>query len=410
MNLNIKTEFNFLDSVASISDIVSYAKEKQMPFIGICDFATTFGFYKFYQECQKNNIKPIIGLELIKNKQSFLIYAQNHNGLSRLNELNTEYLNTGTFNFKDVEENLNLVIGKGIIIKEIINGDFKKLDNLNKKFLGNVYVGTISGHNLKDGFLLSEKIKENNLKYISISEVRFLKENDLETFITLKAVKDTIKVNGLLKEKVKSQNFCIKDEEKSIWDDTFINSINIEYPKREYKPPKYEFIPEGVKAEDYLISLSKKGLTKRLSGKVDGVYAKRLEYELSVIVDMGFADYFLIVWDIIKFAKANDIYVGPGRGSAAGSLVSYSLGITEINPIKANLLFERFLNPQRVSMPDIDIDFEDARRNEIVDYIIERFGKEKVCKIGTISRFLAKSTFRDVAKAWSVDAGKIDYI
>ncbi|MGL5020799.1 MAG: DNA polymerase III subunit alpha, partial [Mycoplasmatales bacterium] len=380
----------------------------------ICDFSTTFGNFRFYTECVNNGIKPVIGLEIKYKSQVYLFYAKNHNGIIRLNQLNSKFLIDGNLALNEVEPDIMLILERGEIVDSIIDNksNKEKLNILKKKFKEDFYIGFITNVNEKSNFLIHEVIMKQNIKFINVDEVRFLRNKDLEIYTTLKAIKETKKVKDLAGMKSSFSKYCIKKNEKNPSDSIieFVNKIDIEYPKKELKPPKFKFLPNNLDSTEFLKQLAYAGLNKRRNFDADAVYQERLDYELDVIINMGFADYFLIVWDIVKYAKTNNIYVGAGRGSAAGSLVSYCLGITEIDPISNNLIFERFLNPQRVTMPDIDIDFEDVKRNDVVEYIVERFGSEYVCKIATVSKFLAKSTFKDVAKAWNIDSGRIESI
>lgn len=182
---------------------------------------------------------------------------------------------------------------------------------------------------------------------------------------------------------------------------------NIQLAMRKSHLPHFEN-KLGIDSQTYLIKLCKKGLLKRLNNHLTEEYVRRLEYELSVINSMGFTDYFLIVWDFIRYARSQDIYVGPGRGSAAGSLVAYCLGITHIDPIKNHLLFERFLNPDRVSMPDIDTDFPDDRRDEVIQYVKEKYGAGHVSHIVTFNTLKAKQVLRDVARVIAMPIRKVD--
>ena len=185
----------------------------------------------------------------------------------------------------------------------------------------------------------------------------------------------------------------------------FASLINIEIPKFSFELPKY-----SINSKELLCNLSKKGLNKRLNGNVPIEYLNRLEMELEVINSMNFADYFLVVYDFILYAKKNKILIGPGRGSAAGSLVSYSLGITEIDPIKFNLIFERFLNKDRVTMPDIDTDIEYLKRDEVINYVKNKYGKNKVCNIITFGTMQPKLAIRDIGRVLKINTSKIDIL
>src|SRR5699024_2915252 len=183
-------------------------------------------------------------------------------------------------------------------------------------------------------------------------------------------------------------------------------NVDLEFGKLHL--PKYE-TPEGYTNEEYLEKLCKDGLKERY-GEITEKIEKRFSFEFNTIVDMGYVDYFLIVWDFIKFAKDNGIMVGPGRGSAAGSLISYALGIIDIDPLEYGLIFERFLNPERVTMPDIDVDFCYERREEVIDYVVEKYGEDRVAQIVTFGTMAARGAIRDVGRAINMPYGEVDYI
>lgn len=412
---NIKTEYNFLSSYIKLDDIIEYAVEQNLSYLGICDINTTYANYKFYQMCIKNNIKPVIGLELNYKNQQYLIYAKNCNGIRRINELNTNFNKTATVKFNISEPDIKLVLGKGIIADSIIKNTtscemYQKLDHI---FNGAIYLGILSNMNDGNNFLKYEKIKEANIKAIYIDEIKFIKESDVEYYMTLLAIKE-----GKLFKNYNKNNYLHHaleykhniDSEIQNQTAEFLSDINITFPEIKLRPPVYNFNEEGQSSFEHLKKLCIEGLNNRLDNKVTTEYKERLIHELRIINEMQFNDYFLIMWDVVKYAKNNEILVGPGRGSAAGSLVSYCLNITDVDPVVNGLVFERFLNPRRISMPDIDVDFQDVNRNEIVEYIIERFGSENVCKIGTITHMQAKMAIRDVGKAFGVKPQVIEIL
>ena len=188
-----------------------------------------------------------------------------------------------------------------------------------------------------------------------------------------------------------------------------VSSCEIEIPLHQQLLPKFT-TPEGISSDSYLEALCYKGLVKRYQEELSATHKQRLSYELGVIKEMGFAEYFLIVWDFIKYAKTNHIFVGPGRGSAAGSIVAYVLGITNVDPIKYKLLFERFLNPERITMPDIDIDFQDNRRDEVIEYVQTKYGPKCVVQIATFGTFQSRSAWRDLARIHEVDIQLINKV
>ena len=188
-----------------------------------------------------------------------------------------------------------------------------------------------------------------------------------------------------------------------------VNNSHVNFNFDEFKFPKYD-LPEGVTEKEYLREIVYNGLNEKYENKLSQKVIDRIEYELKIINDMGYNGYFIIVWDFIKFARENGVYVGPGRGSAAGSLVSYALNITEIDPIEYNLIFERFLNPERISMPDIDIDFDQEQREIVIDYVLKKYGKEHVAHIITFGTLKARAAIRDVGRVLGIDLKKVDIV
>ena len=250
-----------------------------------------------------------------------------------------------------------------------------------------------------------ELSKDTGIKLVATNDVHYTYEEDAEAHDILLCIQTAKKVHDTDRMKYEGGQFFLKSDEQmrrlfpyapEAVDNTGLiaDACNVELEFGVTKLPMYD-VPEGYEAYEYLEKLCKEGLEKRYE-KPGKELTDRLEYELKVIKDMGYVDYFLIVWDFINYAKLSHIPVGPGRGSAAGSLVSYTLAITDIDPIKYQLLFERFLNPERISMPDIDIDFCYERRQEIIDYVVRKYGKDRVCQIITFGTLQAKGVIRDV--------------
>lgn len=415
MLINFKTEYNFLKSAATIDKIIDYAVKHRIKHIGICDYGSTFSNFKFYNMCIENDIKPIIGVEFNIEDQEYLMYAKNFNGIIRLNELTTQYKTYSKIKFNAKELDLIVVIGRGQVSKKILkHQESQEIKYINQIF-DHVYFGLFSNVNDPVNYERFIHIKETGLKPLLIDPIMYIDDEDYETFITLNAISQSKKYLELNRQKAFYKHFQLKkyldlNFKDFEYNQEFINLIDIKYPNKKTTPPKYPYLKENVSAYDYLTALCQVGLNRRLNNQVTQEYKTRLMYELGVIDKMGYSDYFLIMWDIVLYAKKNNIYVGPGRGSAAGSLVSYTLGITDMDPVYYNFLFERFLNPERVSMPDIDVDFEDSGRNQISEYIFNRFGHDHACKIATISKLQPRSAYRDVAKVFDVEPNKIDYI
>lgn len=367
--ISIKTDYEVLKSLIKIKDLIPYAKANNIDTLGIVDNNLSSSI-EFYEECKKNNIKPLIALDVTLEDHIY-IYAKNYQGLKDLFKLNSYLL----------DNKLTLEILKKYIINAYLVTTNLNLYNELLKITQNIFLGVqnMDAHpEIKNKviFNIARTIKKEDTKYLS-----YLREIDDDSKENLDLYKN---------------DYLILANNKH-----FTNLINIEIEREENLIPHYDInIKDSYK---FLESLSVKGLTKRLNGNVPDNYKQRLIYELSVIKKMGFTDYFLIVYDYVKYAITHNILVGPGRGSAAGSLVTYSLGITQIDPIKYGLLFERFLNPGRITMPDIDIDFDAEKRGEMITYVKERYGSSNAMPIMTYGTFASKQALLSVSKILNVD-------
>jgi len=380
--LYIKTHNSLLNSLIKNDELIDFALKNDIKVLTITD-DSMYGVLEFYIKCKKNNIKPIIGLDL----ENIVLYAMNFEGYKNLIKLNTikskEKLTIE--DLKKYSENLICIV------------PFEKLANFNDyTFYKNLYKGYRN---------LDEKNKIDGKK-VYFNKILYLEEKDKDYLKYLYAIKDGILAKEVLIDLFDNHllNYrlyeCDTNEE-------IINLCNVEIPFNQNLLPIYK-CPNNLDSYTYLKQLVKDGLKKIFGDKVNKVYLDRLKYELDIINKMGFCNYFLVVRDYVLFAKANGILVGPGRGSAAGSLVSYCLGITEIDPIKHDLLFERFLNPERISMPDIDIDFEYTRREEVINYCINKYGIKNVAPIITFGTLGSKQVIRDVGKSLEINSKDID--
>ena len=361
--LYVKTDNSLLTSMISIDQLIKFANENNIKALSICD-NNMFGAIEFYNKCISNNIKPIIGLE-IDYDDKILLYAKNYNGYKNLIKLST-------ISSKDKITMKDLVSYSSDLVCILINN--KLYDELNK-------------------------IYENTFVFENLREILYLKKEDSEYIKYLYAIKDGIKISNVTKE---FNNYLyVIDESYKIYD-----LCNLELKEKEDLLPIFD-CPNNLSSKEYLKLLCKEGLKNKFGDKVYQKYIDRLKYELDVIDDMEFNDYFLVVHDYVKYAKENDILVGPGRGSAASSLVSYLLDIITIDPLKYDLLFERFLNKMRKTMPDIDIDFEDSKRLDVIKYCINKYGIKKVAPIITFGTMGAKQVLRDVGKTLDVN---VDYL
>ena len=375
--LKITTEYSLLKSLIKLPDLISFLLENNIKECAICD-ENLNGFMDFYLKCKENNIKPIIGLNTVYESMHIYVYAKNYLGYQEL--LKIDYL----------KDNMNLSYLENSNLLVII--PFKSIDIYEKlKYKDNVYIGFCNDIEKNNALLISDKI-------VYVDNVRCLYKKDISYLKYLKMLNDNFVYNDNAYYKTSS----FEDIQTTY---EFSKQINLEIPFDKKYIPKFNNSDNNY---EYLKKLCILGLNKRFNGKVSNKYKERILYELDVINKMGFVDYFLIVYDYVLYAKKNDIFVGPGRGSAAGSLVSYSLGITNIDPIKYDLLFERFLNINRKKMPDIDIDFESDKRINMIEYVKNKYGFDKVAVGLTFNNYKAKLILRDLAKLLKVDSNVFD--
>jgi len=379
--LNIKTHYELLSSLIKIDDLVSFALQNDIKTLGITD-SNMFSCMEFYNKCKNNSIKPIIGIDIYN--LNVIVYAKNYNGYKALcNIVSEKNINELTLEF--IKK-----YSKDIIV-------CTKYDNYNniKDLFDLVYIYYSTEEEKKNALVLTDDIVYMNNMYC-------LYEKDNEFLSYLELIKNKKNISD---EIINYNNHYIKINNEFDINTTykFSSLINIEFPISSRHIPIYK-----ENSEEFLKALCKKGLEKRLNNNVTNEYINRLKYELSVICKMGFVDYFLIVYDFVLFAKKNKIMVGPGRGSAAGSLVSYALGITDIDPLKYGLIFERFLNPERITMPDIDVDFDNTRRDDVIEYVKNKYGIEYVGNIISFDTMLPKQVLREVGRILNIDNNKID--
>lgn len=385
----VKTAYSFLSSLITVDDLISFSKENNLKTLCICD-DNMHGVMEFIKKCESNSIKPVVGLDL----GFCLLYAKNYDGYKNL-------LKLVTIKSKDEikREELNSYNNDLIcVVPNIYSEDLTYLKDL----FNDLYVGFSNN----DDYLI---IKEQGYNPLYIKKVLCLEQGDIETLKYLLMLRDN---KTLSDDYDYDSNVCVCDIKEEYYShvNSFLDKCNIVLPKYQLNLPNYVDYHDtkGMDSDEYLYNLSIAGLNKRLNGKVTVSYRDRLLHELDVIKKMGFSNYFLIVYDYIRYAKKNDILVGPGRGSAAGSLVSYSLGITEVDPIKYNLFFERFLNSERVTMPDIDTDFPDIERDNVINYVRDKYGLKKVAGIVAFGTFGTKMALRDMGRVLNVALYTID--
>ena len=383
--LSIKTDYSILSSLIKIPDLISYAINNHIAALGIIDDNLSSSM-EFILECQKSNIKPLVSLEVNYQDSKIYLYAKDEQGLHNLFKINTILLNNPLI-INDLKKYIN-----NLIILLPYNS-IKLYDEL-KTITNNIFIGYQTKQEKQSALIITNKI-------IYFNQVLSLTKEDTKYLNYLNMIKDNLTYDTY-QDINYSNNYLHITEDADI----LINQVNITISPSKNLIPHYD---ENIKDSfSYLKALSIKGLTKRLNGNVPKEYQERLIYELNVINKMNFVDYFLIVYDYVKYSIKNNIYVGPGRGSAAGSLVTYSLGITAIDPLKYNLLFERFLNPERVTMPDIDIDFDASKRYLVIDYVKERYGSKRVMPIMTYGTLASKQVLLNVSKILNIDISKIN--
>jgi DNA polymerase-3 subunit alpha len=450
-HLHVHTEYSLLDGAARIRDLVARAKELSMDSLAITDHGVMYGIVQFYKEAQKQGIRPILGCEVYVASRSMLdkeartdkdyahlvLLAENQEGYRNLMKLSSMGFTKGFYYKPRIDYDVLSEHCEGLIcLSACLAGDIPRLLEAGRYEDAKKLALRLDGMFGRDSFYIELQDhgialqKQINSQLVQISE---------ETGIPLVVTNDShyvsredadaqdvlmcIQMNRFLDEenrmRFEGQDFYLKSEQEmralfpslpEACDNTakIAARCKVELDFSSIHLPEYS-VPDGYSHEGYLRFLCEQGMEKRL-GAVGEEYRKRLDFELGVIDQMGYVDYFLIVWDFIKFAKDQRIMVGPGRGSAAGSLTAYCLFITDIDPIQYNLLFERFLNPERISMPDIDIDFCYERRQEVIDYVVRKYGDDRVAQIITFGTMAARAAVRDVGRVMRIPYGDVDRI
>ena len=397
--LYIKTNYSLLSSLVTIDKIINLCKENNLKSIAICDDDMTSTMV-FYKECKKNDIKPVIGLDVKLENLSVLLYAKNYNGYQNLIKLSTrKYERDININdLKELKDNLICII------------PFESRVKFND--LKDIYQEIYLGYQNK---LEEEEAKKYTKEIVFLNKVLYLTKEESTYLKYVCMIRDGKTISDDTYYKEEGNCFISKEESLNLSSNLGLNntnhiidSCNFEFKDNGNLLPIYKV--ENGDSFEYLKNLSIKGLSKRLNNEIPENYKERLIYELNIINDMGFSNYFLVVYDFIKYAKKNGILVGPGRGSAGGSLVAYSLGITDIDPIHYDLLFERFLNPERVTMPDIDTDFPDIYRDQVIKYVTDKYGHKNVSGIVTFGTLGAKQVIRDVGRVLNADNNDIDFL
>jgi DNA polymerase III subunit alpha len=451
VHLHVHSEFSLLDGACRIKDLISKAKKNNMPALALTDHGVMYGVIQFYKEAVANQIKPIIGCEVYvaphsrKDKSNgkkespshLILLAKNKKGYQNLLQLVTKSFLEGFYYKPRIDKEILKEYSEGLIgLSACLKGEIPRMilqNNLTKARELALSYQEIFG---KDDFYLEiqsntmpEQIKVNQeiiklghalqMPLVATNDIHYINREDREAHDILLCIQTATNLDDPNRMKFSTGEFYFNTPEEmqrrfADIPEALENTVkiaekcNLEIDFRNAHLPYFD-LPDRLTDNDYLRQLCYEGAKNKFKN-VDDKITKRLDYELDVIKKMGFATYFLIVWDFVSYAKNNQIMVGPGRGSAAGSLVAYCLNITSINPLDYNLLFERFLNPERISMPDFDIDFSYEGRGEVIEYVSKKYGRDKVSQIITFGTMAARAAIRDVGRALGIPYGQVDKI
>lgn len=449
VHLHVHTEFSLLDGAARITDLIAAVKEMGSPAIAITDHGVMYGVIDFYEEAMRAGIKPIIGCEVYvarKNRQDkslglkdnpyhLILLAQDNQGYRNLMHLVTLGYMEGFYYRPRVDKELLAKYAKGLIAlsscykgeipEALINGNGeqaqKRVQEYQDIFGKDNFFLEMQNQRLEEQSVLNEKLvklaRELNIPLVATNDVHYVKKHESIAQDVLLCIQTGSALESDDRLRFSTDEFYLKtpDQMARLFSDlpeAIDNTLKIAERcevdinfNRVYLP-HYE-VPKGHDLDSYLEKLALEGLKKRYADITPEI-KERLQRELEVIKEKGFSGYFLVVWDFVKYARGKGIRVGPGRGSAAGSLVSYCLGITNIDPLRYGLLFERFLNPERKSLPDIDIDFDEERRDEVIDYVVKKYGRDRVAQIVTFGTMAARAATRDAGRVFNVPYAKVD--
>lgn len=451
VHLHNHSEYSLLDGACRIKDLVARAVELDMPAIAITDHGVLYGVIDFYREAKKQGIKPIIGCEVYvatrsrfdkearidDNQYHLVLLCKNDTGYRNLVQLVSRAYTEGFYYKPRVDHELLAEYSEGLIaLSACVAGEIPQLilagkkDEARNKALfyrdifgeGNFYL-EVQDHGMHEERMVTEALFEisdqTGIPLVATNDIHYIGKNDASVHDVLLCIQTQTNINDERRMRFPGNDFYLKSEEEMAQlfpyrSDVITNSLkiadqcNLEFDFGEFHLPYFQ-IPAEYTEESYLRKIVMENFQVKYPNPSQAI-KDRLTYELDMIINMGFAAYFLIVHDLVYWAKQNKVPVGPGRGSAAGSLVSYVLDITTIDPIKYDLIFERFLNPERISMPDIDIDFCFEKRDKVIDYIVEKYGIERVAQIITFGTMAAKAAIRDVGRALDIPYAEVDRI
>ena len=440
VHLHIHSEFSLLDGANRIKDLPVRAKELGMKAIALTDHGVMYGAVDFYKECKKNDIKPIIGCEVYVAPRSrfekeagrdsgynhLILLAKNKEGYQNLSKLVSLSFVEGFYYKPRIDLEILEKYSEGLIClsaclagslsQALIQDDMQKAEEIalwHKRVFKDDYYIEIQHNGLRQQIMINQKLiqlaRKLDIPLVATNDAHYLKKEDSYFHEVLLCIQTGKRMSDEDRMRFETQEFYIKSPEEmadyfSEFPDAIENTVkiaekcNYDFEFGVTKLPNYDVPEEYATHLDYFKDLCYKGIKKRYGENPAEEVMSRLEYEISVIDKMGYVDYFLIVWDYINYAKSVEIPVGPGRGSGAGSIAAYAIGITDIDPLKYGLLFERFLNPERVSMPDFDVDFCYERRGEVIEYVERKYGKDHVSQIITFGTMAARMVIRDVGR------------
>ena len=440
VHLHVHSEYSLLDGMSRIKDLPVRAKELGMKAIALTDHGVMYGAVDFYKECKKNDIKPIIGCEVYVAPRSrfekeagrdsgynhLILLAKNKEGYQNLSKLVSLSFVEGFYYKPRIDLEILEKYSEGLIClsaclagslsQALIQDDMQKAEEIalwHKRVFKDDYYIEIQHNGLRQQIMINQKLiqlaRKLDIPLVATNDAHYLKKEDSYFHEVLLCIQTGKRMSDEDRMRFETQEFYIKSPEEmadyfSEFPDAIENTVkiaekcNYDFEFGVTKLPNYDVPEEYATHLDYFKDLCYKGIKKRYGENPAEEVMSRLEYEISVIDKMGYVDYFLIVWDYINYAKSVGIPVGPGRGSGAGSIAAYAIGITDIDPLKYGLLFERFLNPERVSMPDFDVDFCYERRGEVIEYVERKYGKDHVSQIITFGTMAARMVIRDVGR------------
>ena len=453
VHLHVHTEYSLLDGFCKISGLARRVKELGQTAVAVTDHGVMYGAIDFYRACKAEGVKPIIGCEvyvtprdrtrfdrvheLDAESRHLVLLCRNEEGYKNLSFMVSKGFVEGFYVKPRIDMTLLREHSGGLIAlsaclageipKRLVNGDYEGAKayalEMREIFGEDGFYLELQDHGIRNQAIVNESLlrlhEETGIPLVCTNDCHYLAPEDAEAHDILLCIQTGKLVEDEKRMRYEPRNFYVRSTEEmeklfSRYPDAVENTeriaalCNLEFTFGKYHLPEFK-VPEGEQAQTYIRKLCEEGFAAKYLGK-HPEYHRQLEYELNMIEKMGFTDYFLIVSDFVRFARSEGIPVGPGRGSAAGSMVSYCLDITDIDPMKYSLYFERFLNPERVSMPDIDMDFGDTRRDEVVDYVRRKYGEDRVAQIVTFGTMAARGAIRDVGRVLNLPYAEVDVV